>query len=528
MDASMRSQARMQALPPFQQGTMGHTDSTTKRNTIQTTHLAPSHQPASLLLACALLLGSTAALAQTNGSPQSAPPRAASVASTQAAQFPDVASIAARYGPAVVNISVSGTRNVSTAPQAAGQDDKAESESAAAMQDFFRQFQQQYGSLPANIALPVQGAGTGFLTSADGLILTNAHVVKHAQEITVKLTDRREFKARLLGVDALTDVAVLKIEAQGLPTVNLSDAQPTRVGDWVMAIGSPFGFENTVTAGVVSATKRSMPGEGFAPYIQTDVAINPGNSGGPLINMRGEVIGMNAMIYTRSGGFQGLSFAIPIEVVRQVARQITATGSVQHARLGVSAQEVNQVLAESFKLPRPMGALVSDVDKGSAADHAGLASGDIVLAINGTPIEMAGDMSELVGAAKPGDRMDLQIWRAGQAKTLHAVLEGARAATAAPAPADVTPNGGRLGLSVRTLHPDEKGEDGLLSGLMIEKAAEAATRAGVQVGDVLLAVNGKPVASLQQLQGAVSAGDRAAALLVQRGSAKLYLALRIG
>ncbi|RFO97445.1 peptidase [Rhodoferax lacus] len=476
---------------------------------------------AATLCLAAGMLGSAPASAQVQAQPASAP-------AARPAGFPDVASIAAQYGPAVVNISVSGTRNVSTAPQGSDKDEKADSESAAAMQDFFRQFQQQYGSLPANIALPVQGAGTGFLISTDGLILTNAHVVKHAQEITVKLTDRREFKARLLGVDTLTDVAVLKIEAQGLPIVNLGATQSTRVGDWVMAIGSPFGFENTVTAGVVSATKRSMPGEGFAPYIQTDVAINPGNSGGPLINMRGEVIGMNAMIYTRSGGFQGLSFAIPIEVVRQVAQQIAATGGVQHARLGVSAQEVNQVLAESFKLPRPMGALVSDVDKGSPADRAGLASGDIVLAINGQAIEMAGDMSELVGAAKPGQTMDLRIWRSGQPKTLHAVLEGTRVAVAAPTPADAKPNGGRLGLSLRDLHPDEKGEDGLLRGLMVEKAIDAATRAGVQAGDVLLAVNGKPVSSLLQLQAAVPAGDKAAALLVQRGNTKLYLALRLG
>jgi len=478
-----------------------------------------------LVASAVLLLGASVAWADT-GSTQNPMLPAATV--SRPAGFPDVASIAAQYGPAVVNISVSGTRNVSTAPQSSDKEDKADSEGAAAMQDFFRQFQQQYGSLPANIALPVQGAGSGFVISADGLILTNAHVVKHAQDITVKLTDRREFKARLLGVDALTDVAVLKIEAAGLPIVNLAATQPTRVGDWVMAIGSPFGFENTVTAGVVSATKRSMPGEGFAPYIQTDVAINPGNSGGPLINMHGEVIGMNAMIYTRSGGFQGLSFAIPIEVVRQVAQQIVATGGVQHARLGVSAQEVNQVLAESFKLPRPMGALVSDVDKGSPADRAGLASGDIVLAINGHAIEVAGDMSEMVGAAKPGEAMDLRIWRAGLPKTVHTVLEGTRVPAEPQTPTDAKPNGGRLGLSLRVLHPDERGEDGLLSGLMIEKAAEAATRAGVQVGDVLLAVNGKPVTSLLQLQGAVPDSDKAAALLVQRGNTKLYLALRIG
>ena len=447
-------------------------------------------------------------------------------ASRTAASLPDVASIAAKYGPAVVNISITGTRNVSTSAQPGAADDRADSEGTAAIQDFFRQFQQQYGSLPPNIPLPVQGMGSGFVVSPDGLILTNAHVVKYAQDVTVKLTDRREFKARVLGADAATDVAVLKIEAQGLPVVELAGDASARVGDWVMAIGSPFGFENTVTAGVVSATKRSMPGEGFVPFIQTDVAINPGNSGGPLINMQGQVIGMNAMIYTRSGGFQGLSFAIPVDVVRNVAQQIAAKGAVQHARLGIGAQEVNQALAESFQLPRPMGALVADVSKGSPAEQAGLASGDIVLAINGKPIEVTGDMSELVGQAKPGDTMDLKIWRAAKPLALRVVLAGTQGVDKPMATADAQPNGGRLGLALRPLHPDETGEDGSLKGLMVEKVSEAATRAGVQVGDVLLAVGGKPVGSLAQLQSALPAGEAATALLVQRGNAKVYIALR--
>ena len=480
------------------------------------------------LLAMPLLYGVPAS-AQTGTQAVATAAAPATIAKSMSSALPDVASIAAKYGPAVVNISITGTHNVSTAAPSAG-DDKADSEGATAMQEFFRQFQQQYGGLPPTIALPVQGTGTGFVISADGLVLTNAHVVRHAQDVTVKLTDRREFKARVLGVDSMTDVAVLKIDAKDLPTVDLApgaSSQSTRVGDWVMAIGSPFGFENTVTAGVVSATKRSMPGDGFAPFIQTDVAINPGNSGGPLINMRGEVVGMNSMIYTRSGGFQGLSFAIPIDVVRNVALQIVATGGVQHARLGVSAQEVNQILAESFKLPRPMGALVSDVDKGSAAERAGLLSGDIVLAINGQAIEVAGDLSELVGRAKPGDAMELKVWRGAGPKLLRAVLQGTQVPQAVTASVEAMPNGGRLGLAVRALHPDEKGEDGLLSGLMIEKVGEAATLAGVQVGDVLLAVDGMPVSSVAQLQNAVPASDKAAAILVQRGNTKLYLAMRI-
>jgi serine protease Do len=441
--------------------------------------------------------------------------------------LPDVASIAARYGPAVVNISVTGTRQVSTAPQTPGKEDRADSESNAAMQEFFRQFQQQYGGLPAQIPLPVQGSGTGFVISADGLILTNAHVIKHAQEVTVKLNDRREFLARVLGVDASSDVAVLKIDAKDLVAVNLAATQPTRVGDWVMAIGSPYGFENTVTAGVVSATRRAMPGESFAPYIQTDVAINPGNSGGPLINMRGEVIGMNAMIYTRTGGFQGLSFAIPIDVVRQVAQQIVATGTAQHARLGVSAQDVNQLLAEAFKLPRPTGALLTDVDKGGAAATAGLQSGDIVLAINGKPIEMASDLSEIVGAAKPGDALGMDIWRDGKQVALRAKLQSPPLTTPPAATTGAPPNGARLGLNLRPLHPDEKGEDGALVGLMVEKADEASIRAGVLVGDVLVAVDGKPVTNVSQLKGLVSDSAKTAALLVQRGSSRVYLAMRL-
>ncbi len=478
----------------------------------------------------ALALGAAMWLTLPDDSRAEVPPGVPlATAGTLVAALPDIAGIAERLGPAVVNISISGTRQVSTAQPAPGQEDPSDSESNAAMQEFFRQFQQQYGGLPAQISMPVQGSGSGFVIGADGLIVTNAHVVKHAQEITVKLTDRREFKARVLGTDALTDVALLKIDAGDLPTVSLASTPQTRVGDWVMAIGSPFGFENTVTAGVVSATRRPMPGDGFAPYIQTDVAINPGNSGGPLINMRGEVIGMNAMIYSRTGGFQGLSFAIPIEVVRNVARQIAATGSVQHARLGISAQEVNQMLAESFKLPRPMGALLVDVDQGTPADAAGLKSGDIVLRINGRPIELASDLSEIVGQSQPGDLLDMVVWREGSSKSVRVTLASARPAvreaTAAAAPG---PNGGRLGLTLRPLHPDEKGADGMLSGLMVEKAAEAATRAGVQVGDVLLAVAGKPVSELRQLPNAVPDSGTVIALLVQRGSARIYLALRIG
>lgn len=499
-------------------------------HTLQRTALA-------LLLSGPLLL-TTPAGAQALGTAAAATAMSPAVTSAAArTSFPDIASIAAQVGPSVVNISVAGTRQVSTAPST-DKDDEDDAESGAAMQEFFRRFQQQYGGLPAQIPVPVQGMGSGFIISPDGLVLTNAHVVRHADEVTVKLTDRREFKARVLGVDAMTDVALLKIDAKNLPAVSLASsgssdsgtgnpASPMRVGDWVMAVGSPFGFDNTVTAGVISATQRAMPGTGFVPYIQTDVAINPGNSGGPLVNLRGEVIGMNSMIYSHTGGFQGLSFAIPIDLVRTVAQQLASNGSVQHARLGVAVQEVNQALAESFHLPRPTGALVAEVNKGSAAERAGLQSGDIVLALDGKTIEKASELSERVGVAKPGQSIALQVWRGGQTRNLQAVLAG-KSTEPQTAAADSATQASPLGLSLRTLHPDERGADGTRVGLMVEKVNEAANRAGVQVGDVLLAVDGKPVGSVEQVDKAVGRGDRAVALLVQRGGNKLYLALRLG
>jgi len=258
-----------------------------------------------------------------------------------------MATIVERYGAAVVNISVSGTRKVS----ATDGDDDDDDDGGGDMRDFLRQFQHRFGELPPNLRMPVQGVGSGFIVRDDGVVLTNAHVVADAQEVLVKLTDRREFRAKVVGSDRATDVAVLKIDAKNLPTVHFAAGAP-RVGEWVMAIGSPFGFENSVTAGVVSATGRSLPGDGFVPFIQTDVAVNPGNSGGPLLNLRGEVVGINSQIYSRSGGYQGISFAIPVSVAQHVEQQLLAHGKVQHARLGVSVQEVNQTLAESFKLPR--------------------------------------------------------------------------------------------------------------------------------------------------------------------------------
>ncbi len=446
---------------------------------------------------------------------------------TPVAGMPDIASIAARFGPAVVNISISGTREVSTTANAT-EDAGPGSQDADAMREFIQRFQQQFGSLPPQITLPVHGEGSGFIVRADGIILTNAHVVADAQEVIVKLTDRREYHAKVLGSDKLTDVAVLKIDAHDLPVVVTAPPPPPRVGEWVMAIGSPFGFDNTVTAGVISATKRPLPGGGAVPFIQTDVAINPGNSGGPLINMRGEVVGINSMIYSRSGGYQGLSFAIPIEIAQNVEQQILDSGTVRHGRIGFSVQEVNQTLAESFKLDKPVGALVTNVDKGSAAERAGLESGDVVLSVNGKLIDVASDLAATLGIALPGDRMEFDVWRQGAHRTLHAQLEDAKNVATKPTEPSASTADGRMGLALRPLQPREKRESGIEAGLLIERVSGAAQRAGVQPGDVLLAIDGRPVTTLSQVSAAVGWTDKTAALLLQRNGEKLYIPLRLG
>jgi serine protease Do len=330
----------------------------------------------------------------------------------------------------------------------------------------------------------------------------------------------------VVGSDRLTDVAVLKIDAKNLPTVHFASTPP-RVGEWVMAIGSPFGFENSVSAGVVSATGRSLPGDGFVPFIQTDVAVNPGNSGGPLLNLRGEVVGINSQIYSRSGGYQGISFAIPVGVAQHVEQQLLAHGKVQHARLGVSVQEVNQTLAESFRLPQAAGALVAEVAKGSAAEKAGLQSGDVVLAVNGKPVIASGDLPAAIGLAHPGDNVKLDVWRQGAHRELQVRLDAADTKQAAQADKDPAAARGRLGLALRPLSPAEKAQQGV-EGLVVEGVGGAAERAGVMPGDVVLAIDGKPVASLEDARAAARASRAAAALLVQRDGQKIYVPLRLG
>jgi serine protease Do len=376
--------------------------------------------------------------------------------------------------------------------------------------------------------MPVRGQGSGFIISGDGTILTNAHVVKDASEVTVKLTDRREFRAKVLGADPKTDVAVLKIEADNLPTVKLGNTRDLKPGEWVLAIGSPFGFENTVTAGVVSAKGRSLPDDSFVPFIQTDVAVNPGNSGGPLFNSRGEVVAINSQIYTRTGGYQGVSFAIPIELATRVKDQIVATGKVSHARLGVAIQEVNQAFADSFKLDKPEGALVSSVENGGPADKAGLQPGDIVRKVDGQPVMSAGDLPAAIGMRTPGEKVELELWRDGKATTVTAQLGDAGQKVAAADAQPAAPGQGKLGLALRPLQPAEAAEAGLAQGLVVAQVSGPSAKAGVRPGDLLLAVNGKPVASVEEVRSLASKSGRSAALLIQRGEDKIFVPVNLG
>ena len=452
--------------------------------------------------------------------------------------LPDFSTITQRYGPAVVNISVVGsTKKVSNV--ASGDDD--DSGNGAMQQDpffeFFKRFQeQQQGQgggrsgprMQRPHAQPMRGEGSGFIVSTDGIILTNAHVVKDASTVTVKLTDRREFRAKVLGTDPKTDIAVLKVDAHDLPVVAIGSPTDLKVGEWVLAIGSPFGFENTVTAGVVSAKGRSLPDDSAVPFIQTDVAVNPGNSGGPLFNARGQVVGINSQIYSRTGGYQGVSFAIPVDLAMRVEQQIVTNGKVEHAKLGVVVQEVNQAFADSFKLPTPEGALVASVQKGSAADKAGLQSGDVIRQVDGKPIVSSSDLPAVVGVATPGQKMTMEVWRKGSLEQITATLDNASDKVADAGDSAAADGHGKLGLALRELQPDELAEAGVASGLVVQQASGAAELAGVQQGDVVLAINGTPAKSAQQVRSVVAKAGKSVALLIQRGEQKIFVPVDIG
>ncbi|MCB1914414.1 MAG: DegQ family serine endoprotease [Rhodocyclaceae bacterium] len=437
---------------------------------------------------------------------------------TSVAALPDFRAIAERLGPAVVNISVEGT------VRTAARSHLPQLPPGLELPDFFKRFGP---SQPHGAERTVRGQGSGFIVSGDGVILTNAHVVDNATSVTVRLTDRREFTARVIGIDKPSDVAVLQIDAENLPTVPLGDPDSARVGDWVLAIGSPFGFENSVTAGIVSAKSRSLPDEGYVPFIQTDVAINPGNSGGPLINMAGEVIGINSQIYSRSGGYQGLSFAIPIDVAAGIKNQLVADGRVTRGRMGVGIQDVNQGLAESFGLDSARGALVTQVEKDSPADRAGLRSGDVILELDGSPVARSAELPPKVAAMTPGSDAVLTVWRDGKRIRLEVEvgrLESPAIAGATPGDADQ----GRLGLALRPLTDDERRRSGVEEGLLVLEVAGPASRAGIRPGDVVLALNGRAVDGVAALKKLLDGAGKHVALLVQRNDARIFVPVEIG
>ena len=447
---------------------------------------------------------------------------AQTAAATPTVQLPDFTELAARVSPAVVNIRTTERRGSSASPH----------EMDPNMEEFLRRFGIPMPNRPDPRRGPrgdddeprQRGVGSGFIVSADGFIMTNAHVVDDADEVIVTLTDRRELKARIIGADRRTDVAVVKVDATGLPFVKIGDVNQLKVGEWVMAIGSPFGLDNTVTAGIVSAKQRDT-GD-YLPFIQTDVAINPGNSGGPLLNLRGEVVGINSQIYSRSGGYQGVSFAIPIDVAMNVGEQLQATGHVSRGKLGVGVQGVDQALAESFGLDKPRGALVSNVERGGPADEAGLKEGDVILAFDGQPVDSAGQLPAAVAAAKPGRKVELQVWREGASRNIDVTLGEVTDANKVAANGGVA-EGGRLGVTVRPLSPAERSSAQVDGGLIVEEVAGPAAEAGIQPGDVVLSANGRPVGDVEQLRSIVAGAKNRVALLVQRGEARIFVPVEL-
>jgi serine protease Do len=474
----------------------------------------------SRLLACSALIALGGAQAQTT-SPAAAPAPAIRTLGT-----PDFTQIVQRYGPAVVNISVSGTRLLTAdGKDANGNTKGADSEDPTQL--FLRKFQEQFGATGASMQIPINAKGSGFIVSPDGIVLTNAHVIAHASEVMVKLTDRREFKAKVLGSDTKTDIAVLKIDASNLPIVTIGKPSDLNVGEWVLAIGSPFGLDNTVTTGVVSAKSRTLPDDYTVPFIQTDAAINPGNSGGPLFNARGEVVGINSQIYTRSGGYQGLSFAIPIDLAQSVQRQIVATGHASHGMLGVSVQEMTQALADAFKLPRPMGALIAEVHADSAAAKAGLQLGDVIAAVDGHPIESSNDLPLWVAMAMPGQKVTVEVLRNGKPLQVRATMDDPELRKPTGNATPNVPVLAPLGLAVRPLLPVELRAADARYGLMIEGVQEAADKAGIAPGDILLAINQVPITSVEQARTLLAQAKGSVALLVQHGGDKNYVAMNL-
>jgi serine protease Do len=443
-----------------------------------------------------------------------------------ARELPDFTELVEKQGAAVVNISttqiVHNNQEFQGMPPGMDENDP--------LYDFFRRF-----APPMPRDQETQSLGSGFIISQDGYILTNAHVVDGAERVTVRLTDKREFKARVIGSDKRVDVALIKIDASGLPKVSQGDPNLLKVGEWVVAIGSPFGFDNSVTAGIVSAKGRFLPQENYVPFIQTDAAINPGNSGGPLFNMKGEVVGINSQIYTRSGGFMGLSFAIPIDVAMDVANQLRTSGKVTRGRIGVTIQEITRDLAESFGLSNTNGALISNVEKNGPADKAGIQASDVILKFDDKAVNSSVDLPRIVAATRPGRKVSVLLWRNGKTMEVHVTVGEM------PGETPLVQRGGkrgsddsgitveRLGLSLSELSDDQKKELQVDGGLLVEDARAAAARAGLQRGDVILAINNEEAGSLEKFNGILKQipKGRNIALLVRRGEGTSYVAIKL-
>jgi serine protease Do len=467
-------------------------------------------------------LASSAALAAPAPPPVTQVPAAAN----PGAMLPDFSSMVQKYGPAVVNISVVTKQSAAALQQ--GDEDEG-SEGGPGLDPFGPNspFAPFFRGMPfRGQQQPIHGEGSGFIIRPDGLILTNAHVVNGASEVTVRLTDRREYTAKVIGIDTRADIAVIKISAKDLPVVKLGDSHNLKVGEWVLAIGAPFGFDNSATAGIVSAKGRVFGGENYVPFIQTDVPINPGNSGGPLFNMRGEVVGINSQIYSRTGGYMGVSFSIPIDVALQVSRQLETTGHVSRGQLGVQIQAVDQGLADSFGLPHPEGAVVARVEPGSAAQRAGIEQGDVILKLNGQPVTRSDELPVEIAGMSPGTTVNLEIWRNHAARNVSVTL-GSMDTQRTTASRSQPSQGGKLGLVVHPLDASEQREAHIKGGLLVERVSGPAADAGLQPGDIILAANGAPVSSAEELRGVVDKSNGHIALLIQSGDSRKFVPIRV-
>ena len=431
------------------------------------------------------------------------------------ATLPDFVKLVEENGPAVVNIQIIRNARVVQTPGIPGMDERHA--------EIFRRFGFPLPFFPGEREIPEQrGTGSGFILSADGTIMTNAHVVEGADEIIVRLTDKREFKGKVLGTDKQTDIAIVKIEAEDLPVLKIGRSEDLKVGEWVAAIGSPFGLDNTVTAGIVSALSRNLPSDQYVPFIQTDVAVNPGNSGGPLFNMKGEVVGINSQIFSTSGGFMGLSFAIPIDLAMQIKDQLVKDGYVTRGYVGVYIQELSQELAETFGLKTPEGALVTKIEKDSPAEKAGLREGDVITALDGKKVTSSVSLPILVSAMKPGDKATLTVVRDKKERAIDITIgtNPNQDQSAGGQDAKATP---RLGLEVRPLTAEEA-KTAEATGLLVANVSGAAAKAGVRKGDILVSANGKPLKSARDLANA--AKEDQVLLLVQRDGGRIFIPIR--